>query len=219
MNTIASLNYSKTRTENTKSTTPAPTPDLAWYKLNGTILDYCKDNTVGKTGAKTTSEQYSTYLSVSCFLFDGGPYATGNFISLPAMSRPNTLTFSCFINVTIINIFARIFDYGGSFRLHMKNSTSLWFNDQYKINYKSSFQNTWKHIAFTIDRNTLTPYENGLPIVAIMMTSNLSPTASVGYIAHSMGGDPNTKGMFSDFRIYGRVLSSSEIMAIYQDNV
>lgn len=217
MNTIALLNSTIVINRLVTTKVIAPLPDLVWYKLNGNILDYSKDN-LGKSMAKTTSEQYSTYLSKSCFLFDGGPYATGNFISLPAMSRPVTLTFSCFINITIINAFARIFDYGGSFRLHMKNSTSLWFNDKYKINYKGSFQNTWKHIAFTIDGNTLRPYENGLPMNAITMTSGLSPASSIGYIAHSMGGDPNTKGMFSDFRIYGRALGDSEMMNIFQSN-
>jgi Concanavalin A-like lectin/glucanases superfamily len=191
-------------------------PDVAWFKLNGNILDYRGDN-IGKSGASTTSEQYYPYLSKSCFLFNGGPYATGNFISVPAISRPSKLTFSCFINVSTFKVFSRIFDFG-SFRLHMKNATSLWFNDAYKITYKSSFQNTWKHIAFTVDEKTLTPYENGIAMAAITMTSSLSPTPSIGYIAHSMGADQNTGGMFSDFRIYGKVLRSSEIMAILQNN-
>lgn len=210
MNNLATSNSKKT----IFSATPVSTPDLAWFKLNGNILDYRIDN-VGKTGATTSKEQYYPYLSKSSFLFDGGPYATSNFIAVPSIMRPPKLTFSCWINVSTFSAYSRIFDYGGVFRLHMKNSTSLWLNDAYKITYKSTFQNTWKHIAFTVDNNMLIPYENGLPLSGITMTSSLSPAPSVGYIAHSMGGDQNTAGMFSDFRIYGKVLTGIEIMGLY----
>lgn len=195
--------------------TTSPIPDIAWFKLNGDILDYRGDG-VGKTGATTVNpEQYYPYLSKSSYLCTGGAHYTSNYIALPTIIRPATVTFSCWVNVTTVITLSRIFDYGGKFRLTMKSSNlNLFFNDTLQVAYSTTFQNVWKHILFTVNGTTLIFYENGLPRTTTTIVA-LTTLTSNGYLFASFGGDPDTAGKCSDFRIYGRVLTASEIMGLY----
>jgi hypothetical protein len=198
-------------------------PELLWYKLNNNILDYSANN-IGKVAGTVTGSTngplYSTYLSRKAYTFDGGSYSTGNYISLPAMTRSSTMTFSCFINVSNAVQYMRIFDFGDDFfRLYLLNGTSVRLNELYPIQFQSTMLNTWKHIAFTINEKELIGYENGVAISTTLMTASVTPITSSGFIGHSpFGNDPNLAAQMSDFRIYNRVLSSSEILTIFQNN-
>jgi hypothetical protein len=199
-------------------------PNIAWFKFNGDIYDYRFDN-IGKKEATVnvvgnSPEQYVPYkANMQAYLFDGSLiYNTGNYIIVSSIQCCPTMTFSCWINIRTFNVYSRICDYG-FFRLHIRNNSTLWFNDTYALRFKTGFQNIWKHIAFTIDGPTFILYENGVPlqtiIIATALASRPRTTTSKGYIGHSMGADQNTGGMFSDFRIYDRVLTSSEIMGLF----
>lgn len=192
--------------------TPPPIPDIAWFKLDGNILDYRGDN-VGKTGATANQELYTAYFNQrSCFLCDGS-----NYITLPSIIHPTTFTFSCWINMVLITNYSRVFDYNSGFRLIFRAKIlELSFNDAYTITFKTTLQNVWKHIAFTVDGANLTAFENGFPLPVVTITPLVAnPALYSGYIAKSFGGDPNATGAYSDFRIYGTVLSNLEIMGLF----
>ena len=194
-----------------------PVPELVWYKLNNNIFNYKITNLPVSDASCNGIEVYtaSRLVGQNCFSFSGG--ATSNWINLPFLTRPTTLSFSCWINVSTFKVASRIFDYGSSFRLHIRSANRLFFNDVYSITYSTGFQNVWKHIAFTVNGLTLTFFENGVAILVTTMTSPLSSTPSFGYIAHSYGADVNPGGKYSDFRIYGRVISNAEILTLYNN--
>lgn len=194
-----------------------PVPDLVWYKLNNNIFNYKFANLPVSDASCNGIEVYapSHLVGENCFSFSGGP--TSNWLNLPFLTRPTTLSFSCWINVSTFKASSRIFDYGGSFRLHIKSATRLFLNDLYSVTYSTGFQNVWKHIAFTVNGLTLTFYENGVSILVTTMTTPLSSTPSYGYMAHSYGADVNPGGTYADFRIYGRVISNAEILTLYNN--
>lgn len=199
--------------------TRSPVPDVMWYKFNNNILNYSVDN-VGKIAGTTSgTAAYSIVNPISRFSysFDGGPYDTGNFITLPSLTRSSKMSFSCFLNMTTIALFMRIFDFGGSFRLNYINNGNLTFNDNYVIEL-TNVPGTWKHIAFTVNNLIFTAYENGISKNPIVMTSVVAADSSIGYIGHSVVTvDPNLRGFMSDFRMYNRVLNNDEIFRIYQN--
>lgn len=193
-------------------------PELAWYKFNNDTLDYSENN-VGKFAGSSRGALYSTYLTRKVYLFDGGAWSTGNYISLPALTRSSTMTFSCFINVANVIQYMRIFDFGDSFRLYLVNATSVKFNEVYTMQFQSTMLNAWKHIAFTVNGTQLIVYENGLAVGTISMTASVLSDTSFGFIGHSpFSNDPNLAGQMYDFRIYNRALGSNEIFALFQDN-
>ena len=194
-----------------------PVPDLVWYKLNNNIFNYKISNLPVSDATCNGTEVYtaSHLVGENCFSFSGG--TTSNWINLPTLTRTTTLTFSCWINVSTFATNSRVFDYGGSFRLSIRGTNRLTFNDAYNITYSTGFQNVWKHIAFTVNGLTLTFYENGVAVLVTTMTSPLSTSPSNGFIAHSYGADVNPGGKYADFRIYGRVISNAEILSLYNN--
>ena len=196
-------------------------PDI-WYKLNGDILDYGLSN-FGKSGATVTTTfgpQYTVYLNRRAYQFFPDTYSTGNYISLPAkLTRSPTMTFSCFINVNPITPSVRIFDFGTSFQLHIVDATTITINNAFSIPLQSTMFNAWKHIAFTVNKLELIVYENGVMISTITMINEVASDASFGFIGHPYDvAFKNYSGIMSDFRIYKRVLSSTEISDIFQKN-
>ena len=189
-----------------------PIPDITWLKLNGDILDYRGDN-IGKTGATTTVQNYFKYSMDKSVFVCTGP----NSITPPKIIRPTTFTFSCWMNVSAAANFARIFDFGGIFRLCFNNNTTIKFNDTYSLRYSTSFLNKWKHIAFTVSNTTLTVFDNGFPSQVITIVALVpNATLTLGYFFRSYStNDPITVGSFSDIRLYGTVLTNLQMLGLY----
>jgi Concanavalin A-like lectin/glucanases superfamily len=87
----------------------------------------------------------------------------------------------------------------------------------YMLVYSSSFQNKWKHIAYTINGSTLTAFEDGLPLKTFTTTAlKTTFTPTIGYIGHSDSNlDPINNAAFNDFRIYSTVLTNTQIMGLF----
>ena len=205
-----------------KVLTPLPSvtavPDLAWYKLNSNIMNYKVYNIPTTDASSNGAPIYvaSRLAGQNCYSLSGG--VSSNWINLPPLLRKTTMSFSCWINMSSNALYSRIFDYGGNFRLHIINSTTLRFIDAYSVTYTTGFLNVWKHIVFTVNGLTLVFYENGLIKSTVTMASPLSLASSIGYIGHSYySPDPNPSGKYSDFRIYGRVISAAEITTLYNN--
>lgn len=210
MNTICGLKSNILKSKQIVSTTAIP--DLFWYKLNNDISNYKISNLpiIDASYGGVPIFLQSRIPGEFCFRATGG---TGtNFIYLPSIVRTPTMTFSCWIKCTTFTTFSRIFDYG-SFRLAFRGAQRLQLNDLYNLSFASSLVGSWKHVCFTVNGTTFTHYENGVFKASLVMTPLNS--SSAGFIAKSTANDPGADCLFSDLRLYGRVLSASEINKLF----
>jgi hypothetical protein len=217
MNTICAINSIQLQ-KVLPPTSVTPVPELLWYKLNGNIFNYKKTNSPVIEATCNTFPAYtaSRLAGINCFSFSGG--TSSNWLNLPLLQRTTALTFSCWINVQTFAIFSRVFDFGGTFRLHIMSATTLRFNDAHSVTYATTFQNAWKHILFTVNGTTLTFYENAAVKTTFTMAAPLSTVATIGYIAHSYAsGDVNPAAKYADLRVYSRVISNAEIVTLFNN--
>ena len=195
-----------------------PIPELLWYKLNDNIFNYKMTNSPVLEATCNGIPAYtaSRLPGINCFNFTGG--TSSNWLNLPALTRTTALTFSCWINVQTFALYSRVFDFGGTFRIHIVNATTLRFNDAHSFVYATTFQNAWKHLLFTVNGTTLTFYENAAVKSTFTMASSLSTVPTIGYIAHSYAsGDVNPAAKYSDLRVYNRVISNAEIVTLFNN--
>ena len=73
----------------------------------------------------------------------------------------------------------------------------------------------WTHVALTLDGAKGIIYSNGVPVVTNTITfSPLEVRAETNHLGHSkFVADPDFNGKFANFRVYGRALSATEIIA------
>lgn len=73
----------------------------------------------------------------------------------------------------------------------------------------------WTHVALTLDGSQGILYVNGAPVATTAITiSPLDVLAQTNCLGHSkFVADPDFNGQFSNFKVYGRVLSPAEIVA------
>lgn len=212
MNTICHIRT--VMTPSLTKTTLTLVPELFWYKLNNDISNYRTNLPV----VDASSNGVATYVisrlsSQNCYSFSGG--VTSNWVNIPSFTRSPIMTFSGWINMATVAAYSRIFDFGSTFRLHIMSATRMVFNDLNSVTFTTGFQNTWKHILFTVNGLTLTFYENGVVKLVKTMTIPVPADNLRGYLAKSYGADPNPICKYSDFRLYSRVLSSNEILTLY----
>jgi Concanavalin A-like lectin/glucanases superfamily len=191
-------------------------PDLVWYKFNSDIYNYkatdmpISDASPNGVAIYAISRKGLEY----CYKFSGG--STSNYISLPALSRPRRVTFSCWLNVSSFSLNSKIFDYGDTFCLHIVDPKTLVLNNLYSVTYSTEFQNVWKHIVFTINGKKLVFYENGSEKLSVTMATILSDVTTSGRLGSSFAGGYNPTLYLSDFRIYDRVMNAKEIDTLYK---
>jgi hypothetical protein len=225
MNTINTIHSNIRQKNNQVVTSSTPIPDLMWYKFNGNISNYKVSNS--PVGDATLGGGPNVFVSSRlagqmCFGSTGG--VTSNFVNFPLVARPQTITFSCWIFLTSVAPFARIFDFGENFRLYFPGGGRVVLNNNAaSLQYATSNFGVWKHIAFSISGVNLVFYESGVfkqnivlaaPLPSINTATFVNP--SNGYLAKSQSSaDPNPVCKFSDFRLYGRVLTAVEIGILY----
>jgi hypothetical protein len=199
-------------------TSITPVPELLWYKLNNNIFNYKLTNSPILEATCNTIPAYtaSHIVGENCYNFSGG--TSSNWLNLPLLQRTTALTFSCWINVQTFALYSRVFDFGGTFRIHIVNATTLVFNDAHTVTYTTTFQNIWKHILFTVNGTALTFYENAAVKATFTMAAPLSTVATIGYIAHTYAsGDVNPAAKYADLRVYNRVISNAEIVTLFNN--
>jgi len=143
----------------------------------------------------------------------------------------NGVSFACWFNFNSSNgYWARLFDFGSG----PENSNILYapFNSVLSVNNNITvFQptvgynytdNNWHHFCWTIaytslttDTNTWKLYIDGVVVytTAVGNYPNIT-TRTNNYIGKSNWDDPYATGYVDDFRIYNRVVSSSEVLSL-----
>lgn len=105
-------------------------------------------------------------------------------------------------------------DYGNKWMFSVSSGTTG--SGKTAVAKQSNPFNTWTHIVATYNRSQVKLYINGVLDSAISKTGPLGYSSLGLYIGYS-GTGPNEyyKGRMDDLRVYGRVLSQGEILALY----
>jgi len=86
------------------------------------------------------------------------------------------------------------------------------------LNYSLAL-NQWQHVAFTFSAGTLKGYVNGKAVGFNANTFTAGSTLPLQMYGLYLGTDPSRtasyKGYMDDVRIYNRVLSDSDVAALY----
>jgi len=196
-----------------------------------TVPDVSGNNLVGTlVGAPTvTTGQTGTGINF--------PTAT-DYMTLPAgiVSSLTDFSISTWVNITTLNTWSRIFDFGtgtsyymflcpraasatGKLRFTFKNGGT----EQLVDATSAVPTGQWVHIAVTYSYNTTTAkgtaklYMNGNLVgtnAAMTIYPALLPSTTLNYIAKSQYNDPTLAGSVDDFRIYNRALGSSDVLTL-----
>ncbi|KYF97633.1 hypothetical protein BE17_00030 [Sorangium cellulosum] len=139
------------------------------------------------------------------------------------------LTIATWVRLSSIDIWSRIFDFGGNGFMYLTTSdaTGALRFSVYENMHEAIVTvpnplpvDVWKHVAVTIASGTYRIWVDGISVASTtpapphdVKPSQLAPTAS-NYIGKSQFPDALLKGTIDDFRIYDRALSADEIAAL-----
>lgn len=208
---------------------------LAFYPFNGNANDASGNAQHGTVyGATLTTDRFGN--ANSAYSFNG----SSNYISLPAgtFTNLNIYTYSCWIKASVANNgFAMCFgesSYGycqGLLTQPAGSITATSYNNgsspiQSLIHSSSTFSlNQWLHIAMTRDFTTIKLYVNGVLYSSstagtgnqnASYGTNLPIRALIG-VRSLFNSGTYFGGIIDDVRIYGTVLSQSEIGLLYTE--
>lgn len=160
--------------------------------------------------------------------------AQTDFLTLPqgVINSLTNFTITTWVNVSTLNGWSRIFDFGSGtnfnmFLTPMSGNNTLRFaikngGNEQLIDAPSPLKtNEWVHVAVTFSWNIWynvgvgTLYVNGLVAgtnPTFTIHPSMLPTTTQNYIAKSQYPDPALNGTIDDFRMYNRTLSDVEIM-------
>jgi hypothetical protein len=200
---------------------PPPTPQsgmLLYYPFDGSATDLSGFGRNGlQTGTTTASDKWGG--AGKALSFNG----SGDHVAAPAFDLGGAFSVTAWVNANDINQnWQRLFDFGNG--AGMDNLYVAWVNGQMMFNAANGGsaqqitttgqfpQQQWVHVAVTHDGMTGTIYWNGevkasgpLPFISPLSRTNQ-------FIARSnWDGDPSFNGLLDDFRVYGRVLTMSEV--------
>lgn len=161
-----------------------------------------------------------------------------DYMTLPTgiVSTLTDFTISTWVNISTMNTWSRIFDFGtgtsyymflcpraasatGTVRFAFKNGGA-----EQVINGKSALPTgRWVHVAVTFSWNATTSIGVGKLYVdgnlvgtnaAMTINPSLLPSTTQNYIAKSQWPDPTLAGSIDDFRIYSRALGTTDVLTL-----
>ncbi len=217
-----SINATSTLTISTQST------ELAWYQADaasGSTLSDSSGN--GKTAALNGSYSFASGVSGNALSLSGG------YASLPAgiVSSLNDFTISTWVKLSSLSSGSRIFDFGTGTSVYMYLTpqaigtnlprfaiTTGGAGGEQQVNSSTAIPvGVWTHVAVTLSGNTCTLYLNGVAVGSNTgMTVHPAAMGSTtqNYLGKSQYADAALQGSIDDFRLFGRALSASEVLAL-----
>ncbi|HHX93867.1 MAG TPA: LamG domain-containing protein [Tenericutes bacterium] len=185
----------------------------------GQVLDYSLNNNHGlmelEAYPKISNDSPNDSLS---YIFDG----VDDFIKIPKYNLPDNATIALWVKTSTT--------YGSQIIIGDSHSISFGFHGNYLIGYAgtnkptgsygSCFKNNeWNHLAVTIENGNLSYYCNGSKISTGSLNNWIWSESDYAYIGRRTENSDLLpyyfRGNMDDLRIYGRVLSDSEIRSIY----
>ena len=209
---------------------PGPLPILH-YKFDETSGSTVSDSS-GKNHAGTANGGY-TWVSGrkgNAIKLDG----VNGFVSIPAgiVAGLTDMTLATWVQLDVAADWQRISDFGNNTTVQMflvpqnKETGSMRF--AITISGKAGQElatcpsplpvGVWKHVAVVLSGQTAQVYVDGTSVASMggftLHPSSMGSTSN-NWIGRSQNSvDPYFKGMFDDFRIYDRALTTAEILAI-----
>jgi len=204
------------------------------------ILDYKFDQTVGSVVIDSSGGDHNGTISGgvtwvagrkgNAIKLDG----VNGFVLLPPgiVSALTDMTLTTWVELEVAADWQRIIDFGNNGTVQMflvpqnKETGVMRFvltiagkAGQQLVNGPSPLPvGVWKHVAVVLKGATATLYVDGTSVASMggftLHPSSMGSTAN-NWIGRSQNSaDPYFKGMFDDFRIYDRALTTAEIVAI-----
>jgi hypothetical protein len=197
-------------------------PDASGHSLDGMLMGAA--STVAGYGASGSAISLTN---------------VADYVQLPndVTSTLTDYTVACWVNLLSVNgtpdnYWGRIFDFGNGTATNMflcpQNGYPYYAIKQSDETGEQSCKsnlsfkaNTWAHVAVTCKFDettgigTMTMYMNGSPVATksnVTITPASMGTTLQNYIGKSQYNDPSINGLIDDFRIYGRALTTEDIM-------
>jgi hypothetical protein len=232
--TFSSINSLIRNNNNSSATSGGPTDSLLFYlKFNSGEINgshYCADYATGSAVYTTALCDSSLSISTSTYKVGTGSLNTGtnqsaNLITLPSYTLTGSFSICFWLNFNLANVFnPRILQFNlasGTSNLCIRYiSNQLIFDileaGPCKVTYPNSYSNVWTHcVVMCNSSGTKYIYINGVQGYSGSGStlSSLNTTTNSMYIIPN--GNYNILGYMDDFRFYSRVLTSTEINAIY----
>ena len=191
---------------------------------NGVLLSSCtssyelssnlNDSVTSTTLSSNSSTVFVNELYKRCYSFTGGLYSSENWITLQPLTLSNNMSASIWVKPTNFQNYTRIWEYG-NFRLNIRSSNSLIFND-FMIISVSGGLSSWTHICVTINGLDVFVYINGIFIKSGTMSSILTNTVTTCYLGHSLSStDSNYVGFMKQFKLFNITLSADQVTMVY----
>ena len=204
---------------------------LCAFPFDSTVTD-----TLGKVGAPTIigTPVYNTSIQkvgagcLDCTVNTGGAPTFGLGYNLSVNTTSNPFTVSMWINASYINGKQIVFQFtpgvtsfGFEFSVVPINTTSYYLNlgiTNIAENNTSTVFNygTWYHVAVTFSGSSETLWVNGVSNMTV--TNNGAFSYSYMSIATAHNGAYSYKGYVDDFRVYNRVLTATDLLALYNNS-
>jgi hypothetical protein len=214
---------------------------VADYSFNtGDATDQAGSNDGTVFGATLTTDRFGN--ANSAYYFDG----ITNYISLGSSSivKQSTGTISVWVNIDAISntgtgyaynpiIVCKNDQFGGSYfegyamyvamndnKIAVINTESQTSNEKYMFSNSAFSNDSWHHIVMAYDNDSLWFYSNGQLegkiLKSFSSTFSASEIVSLG-TSNSLGNNRFFNGGIDDVRFYNRVLSSSEVNELFNE--
>lgn len=222
---VRAVDHSGNRSTNSNTITITTTDEkemVAHYTFNGSIFDSTPNQMDALSVEAPVYQNIQKREGTHSFYMNGT-----NYIQLPSKVADHTeMTVSAWVYWQGGAAWQRIFDFGNGtdqylyltpsngtlMRLAIKNGSD---EQAFSTNRLSTFQ--WKHIAVTMDANTVTLYVDGEAVAKsdamTIRPSDFHPVVNlVG--CSQFAANPIFKGCIDDFRIYNYALTPDEVTAV-----
>ncbi len=210
------------------TTLPAP---MSWYTMDAASGSTVADSSGNSYNGTATGSYSWTAGESSNALALGGGYATLPSAFGTALHSITNFTISGWVNLTSINNWARMFDFGtgtnvnmylapadGSGHVFYAITTGGSGAEQRLTTTTALATNTWTFLAVTLSGTTGTLYINGA-VAATNNSMTLNPSSlgntTQDYLGKSQYSDPTLQGSLDDVRIYNAGLSGAQVTQLY----
>jgi hypothetical protein len=232
--TFSSINSLIRNNNNSSIVAGGPTDSLLCYlkfnsgEINGS--NYCADYATGSAVYTTVLCSSSVSISTSTYKVGSGSLNTGtnqsaNLITFPNYTLTGSFSFCFWLNFNLSNVFnPRILQF--NLASGVSNICIRYISNQLifdileagpcKVSYPNTYSNVWTHIVIMCNSSgTKYIYVNGVQGYSGSGSTlgSLNTTINSMYIIPN--GSYNILGYMDDFRLYSRVLTSTEINSIY----
>lgn len=199
---------------------------LAYYPFNGNSNDESDNGYHGIIyGATPTPDKDGN--PNSAYLFDG----VDDYIDLGDWENGGAMTFTFWARWDAFNWYSRILDLGNGpsndniIIANYQNTASILFsvykpNSEDRLQTSGIIQGQWDFFATSVDNSgVMTIYKNGLQIHQANVWSPNYVLRTKQYIGKSnFSADDYFEGAIDEVRIFGKTLSPTEIMDIYNNS-